>query len=80
LDRISSHVEALVLSVHQRNGGRHGKLEWHWRLLEPSLGIDSLDLAEIVVSIEKEYGRSLFDNAPAPRTWADVLAILQQER
>jgi Phosphopantetheine attachment site len=72
VDRVSSEVEALVLAVHRRNGGKLARLDWRWRLLEPALGIDSLDLAEIVVAIEKQFRVSLFDLPTPPRTWEDV--------
>ena len=72
----AARVEALVLSVHRRNGGKLSKLSWDWRLLEPALGIDSLDLAEIVAFIEKEFGVSPFDGTSVPKTWDDLMQTI----
>ena len=77
VDSLSAQIEALVLAVHRRNGGQLPQLDWNWRLLEPALGIDSLDLAEIVVGIEKRFRVSLFDLPSPPRTWHDVCLALR---
>lgn len=69
---IDSRLEHLVLAVHRRNGGTLENIEPDFRLLDPKLGIDSLDLAEIMVAIEREYGASPFDAPRLPRTWGDV--------
>ena len=76
-ERIPSELERLVLSVHQRNGGRLAALDWQWRLLEPVLGLDSLDLAEIMVGIERQYGISPFETSTPPKTWGEVVEVLQ---
>ena len=65
-------ISSLVLAVHRRNQGRLIALDLRWRLLEPALGLDSLDLAEIVAAIERRFAVSLFDAGQAPATWADV--------
>ncbi|HOK77210.1 MAG TPA: hypothetical protein PLW35_05740 [Verrucomicrobiota bacterium] len=69
---IDSGLERLVLAVHRRNGGTLDNVDPGLRLLDPKLRIDSLDLAEIMVAIEREYGASPFDAARPPRTWGDV--------
>ncbi len=79
-DTISREIEVLVLGVHRRNGGKLVELDWQWRLLDPALGIDSLDLAEIVATIERRFQVSLFDLPKPPRTWADVRAALGDSR
>lgn len=79
-NRIPSQVEALVLAVHRRNSGHLSTLDLSWRLLEPSLGIDSLDLAEIIVGIEREFGFSPFDGPKAPATWGELVEILTQRQ
>jgi hypothetical protein len=66
-----------VLSVHRRNGGELKELDSRWRLLEPALRIDSLDLAEIMVGIEREFGVSPFDAPRPPKTWGEVIKIIQ---
>ncbi len=58
--------------VHRRNGGTLDRVDPAWRLLEPSLRIDSLDLAEIMVAVERESGCSPFDAPKPPRTWAEL--------
>jgi hypothetical protein len=66
-------LSELVLSVHRRNGGSLTSLDTSLRLLDPVLRLDSLDLAEIMVAIERETGRSAFDAPTPPRTWDDLL-------
>ena len=66
-----------VLLVHHRNGGTLEAIDASWRLLDPTLKIDSLDLAEILVAIEREAGLSPFEASPPPRTWGDVDAWFQ---
>ena len=75
---LASEIESLVLALHRRNGGKLAQLDWDWRLLEPALGIDSLDLAEIVVALERRFRVSLFDLPSPPRTWNDVLRAITQ--
>jgi hypothetical protein len=69
-------LENLILSVHRRNGGTLSELDWHCRLLDPQLRLDSLDLAEILVAVEKKYGFSPFDCPTPPKTWADVASLI----
>jgi len=69
---IDPGLERMVLAVHRRNGGTLENVDARLRLLDPKLKIDSLDLAEIMVAIEREYGASPFDAAPPPRTWGDM--------
>lgn len=79
MDLISARVEGIVLSVHRRNGGCLERLDFNLRLLDPALGLDSLDLAEIVASIEKTCNGSPFDSPSPPRTWAELIMQLPKE-
>lgn len=74
---VRSRIQVLVLAVHRRNGGPLERLDFGLRLLDPALGIDSLDLAEIMVGVEREFGRSPFDAVRAPRTWEELAAALE---
>lgn len=49
------------------------RLDFEAPLLDAALGLDSLDLAEIIVSIEKEMGFSPFESGSPPKTWNDIL-------
>jgi hypothetical protein len=69
----SPFIESLVLTVHHRNGGAMTRLDFGLRLLDPKLALDSLDLAEIMVAIEKQLGGSPFEAPTPPRTWGDVV-------
>ncbi len=71
-------IEAFVLTVHRRNGGALARLDFQLKLLDPVLGLDSLDLAEIMVAIERQFGKSPFDAAISPRTWADIAFWLDE--
>jgi acyl carrier protein len=74
----AEEFERLVMAVHRRNGGSLTSLNFGWRLLEPVLGIDSLDLAEIIVEIERRFGVSPFDAPAPPRTWQDIVNTVEQ--
>lgn len=63
----------MVLRVHRRNGGTLQDIDLELPLLHPSLGIDSMDLAEIMVEYERASGVSPFDSATPPRRWVDLL-------
>lgn len=69
----ASQIEEIVLGVHRRNGGARMRLDFGLRLLDPSLSLDSLDLAEISVSIERRFHCAPFDATVPPRTWVDLL-------
>jgi acyl carrier protein len=47
-------------------------LDFTHTLLEPSLSLDSLDLAEIMAAIEHKYGKSPFEARKPPRTWQEI--------
>jgi acyl carrier protein len=72
-------VEAAVLTIHRRNGGSLTSLDAHLRLLDRSLMLDSLDLAEIMVAIERQHGVSPFDAPEPPRTWQEVIDFVARE-
>lgn len=72
-------IEAFVLAVHRRNGGPLVQLDFQLKLLAPSLELDSLDLAEVMVAIENEFRRSPFDSPSPPRIWADIVSWLDNE-
>ena len=69
-------INDLVLAIHHRNGGQMQSLDLSLPLLAPALSLDSLDLAEIMAAIEKEFGKSPFDSPEPPRTWRDVVTFL----
>ncbi len=73
---VEGWIARQVLAIHHRNGGTLQVLDLEWRLLEPALGLDSLDLAEVIAGIEREYGVSVFDHA-APRTWRNVVEAVK---
>ncbi len=69
---VQVRIAELVLQIHHRNGGELSAVDPDWRLLEPQLRLDSLDLAELMVAIEREFGCSPFDAPRPPRTWGEV--------
>lgn len=76
MNEIANRLETLVLTVHRRNGGDRLRLDFEARLLAPELRLDSLDLAEVMVAIEREFGVVPFEATPVPRTWRDVLELV----
>jgi len=75
---IDAAIESIVLKVHHRNGGRNIALDLSLPLLDASLCLDSMDLAEIVVTIERRLGCAVFDAPSPPRTWRDVIVYVQE--
>ena len=71
-------IQAVILSIHHRNGGDLQKIDFDLPLLHPSLRLDSLDLAEVMVALEKEFGKSPFDASQTPRTWRDISLFLAE--
>jgi acyl carrier protein len=71
-----SKLEEMVLRIHRRNGGNLSVLDFSMRLLDPSLRLDSLDLAEIMVAVENDFGISPFDSPVPPKTWNCLLALV----
>ena len=69
-------MAALVLAVHRRNGGTLEALDWSARLLAPELGLDSLDLAEIMAGVERAFGVEPFAGERPPETWGEVLEMV----
>lgn len=69
-------IADLVLAVHRRNGGTLDRLPPGCRLLDPALRLDSLDLAEVMVAVERRFGCSPFDSPRPPRTWDEVAAVV----
>lgn len=72
---IEARVACTVLAVHRRNGGTLTALDVSLPILDPRLGLDSLDLAEIMACLEKETGVSPFERG-RPRIWAEVITLL----
>ncbi len=77
---IPREIPGLVLAVHRRNGGKLASLDLGLRLLDPALAIDSLDLAEIMVAIERKFGVSPFESEEPPRTWGDIVALVRRNQ
>ena len=75
---IAIRIENLVLSIHRRNGGVLSSLNLDLGLLDKSLLIDSLDLAEIMVAVEREFNCNPFSVPEAPRTWRDLIHLIEQ--
>lgn len=75
---VREEIEAWVLGIHRRNGGCLDRLEVQWRLLEPVLRLDSLDLAEVMVLVERRWGFSPFDGPIPPRTWGELVERVEK--
>lgn len=76
MSEYAPRLAALVLAVHRRNGGQLEQLDFGSRLQAPELRLDSLDLAELMVAVEREFGVAPFDAPEIPRTWGDILRLL----
>jgi hypothetical protein len=75
---LTKKVSWIVLGIHRRHGGSLTVLNLQWALLHPELGLDSLDLAEIMATLEAEFGLSPFERG-TPKTWGDVVSLLSSE-
>jgi acyl carrier protein len=47
---------------------------------DESIGLDSMDLAEVVARIQKDYGITLFEDGYEVRTWGDVIDVLDRQK
>ncbi|MCF7708271.1 MAG: hypothetical protein K9N52_05170 [Verrucomicrobia bacterium] len=70
-------ITSLVLKIHKRNGGVLRDFSLDMRLMESALMIDSLDMAEIMVEVEREFGISPFDQLEPPRTWRELIGLIE---
>jgi len=77
---IREEIEGWVLVIHHRNGGRLDRLQFQWRLLEPVLRLDSLDLAEVMVLVERRWGFSPFDGPMPPKTWGELAEQVEERK
>ncbi len=81
-ERIRRQIESCVREIQRRNGNSRVRLRPAMRLQDPQLGLDSLDIAEVFVWIEKTYGVASGDAKGFPHTWRDVISAItmhQQE-
>lgn len=69
-------LHELVLGIHRRNGGTEHEMDPGAPLIGGALGLNSLDLAEVVVVIERRFGLVLFGQGRHPENWQDVLDII----
>jgi acyl carrier protein len=75
-DKVLNRLSERVLGIHRRNGGALESLDPSWPLLDPRLNLDSLDLAEVMASVERDFGVHPFeDPLQPPRTWEDILRL-----
>ena len=76
-DDVLVRLSERVLGIHRRNGGTLEVLDPSWSLLDPRLGLDSLDLAEVMASVERDFGVYPFENSGRPpKTWEDLLSLV----
>ncbi|MCP5523503.1 MAG: acyl carrier protein [Verrucomicrobiales bacterium] len=73
----TEQLTRLVLTVHRRNGGDLTGLDLDWPLQARELALDSMDLAEIMVAVEREFGVEPFNAPVPPRTWRELLALIE---
>lgn len=75
-NRIKNWLQSIVLAIHRRNGGELSSLPWNSPLLTPELKLDSLDLAEVMAAVEREWGIAPFELDQPPKTWADLFQLI----
>ena len=79
-DAIPAAIAAAIRAV-LRDTGREATVITPEKLLAADLGLDSLDLAQTIVLLEKSLGidpfrqAPVFDGRPAVRTVADLISI-----
>jgi len=71
-------IEGIILTIHRRNGGHLKSIDFNSALMAPELILDSLDLAEIFSSIEKQICVDFFNDRP-PRIWKDVVEKIESK-
>ncbi|MCP5519046.1 MAG: acyl carrier protein [Verrucomicrobiales bacterium] len=73
----AERLTQLVLKVHRRNGGKLTVLDLDRPLQAPEFNLDSMDLAEIMVAVEREFSVEPFNAPSPPRTWRDLLTLIE---
>ena len=81
MNEVAQFVSTKVLVVHRRNGGAMRQLDLSLPLKDATLLLDSLDLAEIVAEIEREYRVNLFEGTTGITCWNHIVdAIVTSQR
>ena len=70
---VENEVKRIVERIHRRNGGAEVDFDFDQAMLGSKHQIDSLDLAEVIATLEDRTGRSLDDGHEFPRTWRDLV-------
>jgi acyl carrier protein len=74
---IRRFIEQKVMNIHRRNGGSVEALDFSERLLQGTIGLDSIDLAEVIAELESKFCISIFeDRDSAPLTWQAIVGII----
>lgn len=79
---IEDYIQSLVVELHQRQGGGEGQpeLDFQSHLNDERWRVDSMDLAEIVARIHRDFGVLVFEQASTPVYWADIVRIITDHR
>ena len=74
------YLKNLIVSIRRRavDSDEKADFEFDQSLLlgDASIGLDSMDLAEIVARIQKDFGVTLFEGDNVVSSWGDIISLL----
>ena len=75
--QFSSIVESMMLNILQRRGKPCARIEPDKSLFEN--GLDSLDIAELSVNLEQQFGHDPYSNGVFPRSLQQICAYYEEK-
>jgi acyl carrier protein len=74
---VRDEILRLVNIIHFRNGKELiDSMEFRAAFLDSEIGLNSLDLAEILTSLESCYGHEIMEVDPIPKTWDSLVSAI----
>lgn len=74
---VENEVKRIVERILRRNGGAVEDLDFDQPMLGSKQRIDSLDLAEVIATLEDRTGLSLDEGHDFPRTWRELVVAFR---
>ena len=80
-EEIRSEMRRCLRSIVERSGcERVSPIDLNSEFLSEDLGLDSIDLAEVVATLETRFGVSVFSSNTSPKTWEELVGVIEAER
>lgn len=77
---IENYLKDMIVAIRRRSVVSDAQVDFVFdqslQLGDKQIGLDSMDLAEIVARIQKDFGITLFEGENVVNTWGDVIQLL----